>query len=136
MRRGDRRGLPDGRQRPAPRAERLQVQPHQHEHDGADPARAEHQQEHPAQLDRGRLLAAPPEAQEQDHEHGHDQDLEDRADRQGVLVQRAVPARGAHRPAQPGQPGDDEQRQRQQPEQPVLRRKPRLAAGHRLTFLV
>ena len=34
-----------------------------------------------------------------------------------VPVQRPVPARRAHRPAQPGQPQDDQQRQRQQPHQ-------------------
>ena len=152
--RGRRRGVPDRRQ-PASRAEPLQVQPRQHEHGGADRARAEHEQEHPAQLDRGRLLAAPRVAHEQDHEQGHDHDLEDHADDHGVLVQRPVPAQSAHRPAQPGQPHDDQQHHRQQPHQPVLRRKPRsargafsalrcrprrrnfrLAAGHRLTFLV
>jgi hypothetical protein len=149
----------------------VQVQARQHQHDGGYRARAEHSQEHPAQLDRGRLLAAGPAAHEQDHEHGHDQDLEDRADHQGVLVQRAIPPRVARRPAQPGQPRDDQQRQRQQPHQPVLHRErrfrviaafralaavrllaafarrlrdprdprrcsSRLAAGHRLTFLV
>jgi len=146
------------------------VQCRHYEHAGADRARAEHEQEHPAQLDRGRLLAAPPVAHEQDHEQGHDHDLEDHAEDHGVLVQRPIPAQSAHRPAQPSQPHDDQQHHRQQPHQPVLRRKPRsralavralaavrllaavarrlrvprdprrhssrLAAGHRLTFLV
>ena len=41
---------------------------------------AEHGHEHPAQLDRGRLLAAPRVAHEQDHEQGRDHDLEDHPD--------------------------------------------------------
>ena len=150
--RGRRHGNPYGPW-PGSLAEQMQVQARHHDHGGGYPARAERVQQHPAQLDRGRLLAARPAADEQDHQHGHDHDLEDHADDQRLPVQRAVPPQGAHRPAQPGQPRDDQQRKRQQPQQPVLRRErrlrmiafcvprgprrhcSRLAAGHSLAFL-
>ena len=100
----------------------------EHGHRHGDHPRGEHEDEHPAELDRHcairrgarPLRVLPAAGADRDHEQDAEHDLEREADDQTVTVQRTVPPGGRHRAAKPGEPQDDQRRQGQQPHQPLL----------------